>query len=75
MFQRHLSEKLALLVDGQLNPDEHARAEAHLAACAECRAAARPLSVRRGMLREITLVEAPASIWTAIEEGWPGGPG
>jgi anti-sigma factor RsiW len=75
MFTRHLSQKVALLIDGQLNPDEQARAEAHLAACAECRAAHERYRFAGSMLREMTLVEAPASIWTAIEEragraGW-----
>jgi anti-sigma-K factor RskA len=68
MFQRHLSEKLALLIDGQLNPDEHARAEAHLAACAECRAARDRYGFVSATLRAIKIVEAPESIWTAIEE-------
>ncbi len=73
MFQRHISETLALLVDGHLNPDEQARAEAHLAACAECRAARDRYQFAASMLREIELVEAPASIWSEIEErAWLG---
>lgn len=67
MFQRHLSGKLAALVDGQLGTAEIARANAHLAGCARCRDTRDRVEFSAGMLGQLALVEAPASIWPSIE--------
>ena len=68
MFERHLSDDLAAFVDGQLARRDAARATAHLAGCDQCRAALAHYEFAAGMMRALPLVEAPASIWTAIEQ-------
>jgi anti-sigma-K factor RskA len=71
MFRRHVSGNLAALVDGQLASGDAARAEAHLAECDHCRAALDRYRFAAGMMRALPVVEAPASIWTAIEQNLP----
>jgi hypothetical protein len=67
MFERHVSANLAALMEGQLGPAETARAETHLARCTACRAARDRYRFAADMLARMTLVEAPASIWTSLE--------
>jgi hypothetical protein len=71
MFQGHVSGNLAAFVDGQLAAGDAARAEAHLAACGDCRAALDRYRFAAGLMRALPLVEAPAAIWTAIETELP----
>lgn len=71
MFQKHLSDTLAAYVDGQLPPAEASEARAHVAECARCRAAVDGHEFAAGMMRGLALVEAPASIWTSLEQAWP----
>ena len=66
-FQPHVRGELAALVDGQLAPVQAARVTAHLARCARCRAAHDGVQRSAGLLSQLTLVEAPAAIWTSIE--------
>jgi Putative zinc-finger len=68
MFQKHLSETLAAFVDGQLPPAKVGEARAHLTECDRCRVALEAHQFAAGMMRELTLVEAPLSIWISIEE-------
>jgi Putative zinc-finger/FecR protein len=67
MFQRHVSGKLAALIDGALDPREAARLNAHLAGCNRCRAARDDFQFAVAMMKRLALVPAPASIWTSIE--------
>jgi anti-sigma factor RsiW len=76
-MDKHLSKHLAALIDGELDPDARAQANAHLAACTECRAARERYDFAAAMMRQIRLVVAPESIWTAIDvevrrAGWAG---
>jgi anti-sigma factor RsiW len=71
MFQKHLSDTLAAYSDGQLPPAEASEARAHVAECARCRAAVDEHQFVAGMMRGLALVEAPASIWTSLEQAWP----
>lgn len=68
MFEKHLSDTLAAYVDGQLPPARIVEASAHVAECDRCRAALDEYRFAASLLRGLTLVEAPASIWTSIEE-------
>ena len=72
MFERHLSGNLAALLDGQLAASEAARAEAHLAGCGRCRSARQRFQFSASMLEQLPVVEAPASVWKAIERELPG---
>jgi putative zinc finger protein len=67
MFRRHVTGKLAALLDGQLDPVETARANAHIATCDRCRAARDRSQFARATLGGLMRAEAPASIWTSIE--------
>ena len=71
MFQGHVSDNLAALVDGQLPAGDATRAEAHLATCSDCRAALNRYEFAAGMMRALPMVEAPDSIWIAIERNLP----
>jgi hypothetical protein len=70
MFQKHLSDTLAALVDGQLPTAEATHARAHLAECDRCRAALDEYQFALNMMRGLTLVDAPASIWTSIDRSF-----
>jgi putative zinc finger protein/FecR-like protein len=67
MFERHVTGRLAALVDGQLTAAETARANAHLAKCARCRAARDRFHVARATVGRLPRAEAPASVWASIE--------
>jgi len=71
MFQRHVSGNLAAFIDGQLAAGDATRAEAHLEECGHCRAALDRYRFAAGMMRALPVVEAPSSIWTAIEQQLP----
>lgn len=62
----HLNEQLSAYLDGDLAGEELARAEAHLAACAECRAELEGL--RRLVRRAAALDDRPPErdLWTGI---------
>jgi hypothetical protein len=73
MFANHLADSLAAFADGQLPPAKATSARAHLAECDRCRAALDSHQFAAGMMRELALVGAPASIWTSIEESLSSG--
>jgi Putative zinc-finger len=68
MFQKHLSNALAAFVDGELPPAKMTAARAHVTECDRCRNALESHEFAAKMLHGLTLVEAPPSIWTSIEE-------
>ncbi|MGH9202428.1 MAG: zf-HC2 domain-containing protein, partial [Vicinamibacterales bacterium] len=72
-FEEHLSDALAAFVDGQLPPAKATSARAHLAECDRCRASLDRHQFTASMMRELTLVEAPASVWTSIEDAFSRG--
>ena len=71
-MNEHLSERLSSYLDGELVGEEFAAAEAHLDACAECRAALEDL--RHLMSRARTLDDRPPErdLWSGIAERLPG---
>lgn len=66
-MDRHLFDSLAAYVDGALPRADAATASAHLAECDQCREALAQHQFAAGMLQQLTLVDAPASIWKSIE--------
>jgi anti-sigma factor RsiW len=64
----HLGERLSAYLDGELGGEARAAAEAHLAGCAECRAALEAL--RQLTRRARTLDDRPPErdLWTGISE-------
>lgn len=72
-FEQHLSGALAAFVDGQLPPAKAAAARAHVTECDRCRAALDDHRFAANMMGRLTLAEAPASIWTSIDEALSSG--
>jgi hypothetical protein len=56
----HLGDRLSALLDGELAPEEVARARAHLAGCHECAAELEAADAARSLLRSLPPVEPPA---------------
>ena len=67
MLQRHLTDSVAAFVDDELPPAKAAAARAHFAECDDCRAALDQYQLAATVMRELTIVEAPATVWTSIE--------
>lgn len=71
----HLGERLSALIDGELNGAELDRANAHLAACDQCRAEASSLRDLKRELRSLGGVPAEAAaVRKLIAMTGPGGP-
>jgi hypothetical protein len=73
MRQRHLADSLAAFVDNELPSADATLAAAHVAECDNCRAALDEYQLASNMMRQLTMVEAPASVWTSIEDAWRSG--
>jgi predicted anti-sigma-YlaC factor YlaD len=71
MFTRHVDHLLARYCDGELSATERRRVDAHLASCARCRAALEEIEFSAGVMRQITTVAAPPSVWHAIDAALP----
>jgi hypothetical protein len=70
MFTRHVSHRLAALIDGQLSPQQAGRVERHAARCADCRAEHERIRLGMELLDHLPQIEPPDGIWTAIEAGF-----
>jgi len=71
----HLGERISALVDGQLAPAEAERANGHLAACRECRAAAGAERLTKQRLRSLPdVAPGQALISSLLLIGGPRGP-
>jgi hypothetical protein len=68
MRRRHLTDSIAALVDDELPSAAATAARAHVAECDDCRAALDRYQFAAKMMHELTMVEAPASVWTSIED-------
>jgi len=67
MFDGHITGQLASYLDGELPLTEKQRVERHLAACEVCRIGRDRVRSGMSMMNELPLVEAPDTIWDAIE--------
>ena len=67
VFSRHVSGRLAAYCDGQLPITEARAVDAHLSSCARCRAERDEIQVTAGLIRQLRIVSAPASLWAGIE--------
>jgi anti-sigma factor RsiW len=63
----HASRSLARYADGDLPAGEARRVDDHLASCARCRTELEEIRFASGLLRQLTIVPAPASVWSSIE--------
>jgi hypothetical protein len=62
----HPGDLLSAHLDGELPPEVEARVDAHLEACADCRAEFDDLDAARSTLRSLPTVPAPAGLVTGI---------
>jgi hypothetical protein len=67
-MDEHLGERLSAYVDGALEGAALAAAEAHLAGCAECRAAAEELRRVVGLARALDDRPPERDLWSGIAE-------
>jgi len=67
MFNRHIERSLTRYCDGELTAGEKRRVDAHLASCARCRAALDEIQFSAGLVRQLSTVSAPPSVWNGIE--------
>jgi hypothetical protein len=66
MFARHVDTSLMRYCDGDLPAAEARRVDAHLASCAECRAALDEIRFSARLVRQLSTISAPPSVWNAI---------
>ena len=70
----HLGERVAALVDGELDHDSRDRAVAHLTRCEECRSAVREQRWLKSRMRELAATEPSAALRSSLFEigrSWP----
>ena len=67
MFSRHVVKSLTRYSDGELSAAEAQRVDAHLASCAQCRATLDEIQFSARLVRRLSTVSAPPSLWNAID--------
>ena len=72
MFTRHVDQSLTRYYDGELPAVERQRVEAHLASCERCRAALDEIQFSATLVRQLTTVSAPPSVWHGIDAALAG---
>jgi putative zinc finger protein len=66
-FSRHVVGSLTRYSDGELDAGEKRRVDAHLASCAQCRAALDEIQFSARLVRQLSAVSAPPSVWQGID--------
>jgi ferric-dicitrate binding protein FerR (iron transport regulator) len=69
MFTKHVSQRMAALLDGQVTEPEARRAELHLRDCMRCQAEYEKVRVGMTIVKNLITVDAPPEIWPSIEAG------
>jgi anti-sigma factor RsiW len=67
MFTRHVDQSLTRYCDGELSAVERQRIDAHVASCMRCRAALDEIEFSTKLVRQLTTVSAPPSVWHGLE--------
>jgi hypothetical protein len=67
MFTRHVERSLTRYCDGELTVAERQRVDAHLASCAQCRRTLEEIQFSAQLVRQLTAVSAPPSVWNGID--------
>jgi len=67
MLTRHATNRLARYADGDLPAAEMRAVETHLTACDRCRRELEEIRFAAGVMRQLAVVSAPPSVWTAID--------
>jgi FecR protein/Putative zinc-finger len=69
MFTKHISQRMAALLDGAMTEPEARRAELHLRECPRCQAEYEQVRAGMAMIKSLARVDAPPEIWPSIEAG------
>jgi len=69
MFNRHVVKSLTRYCDGELSAAEIQRVDAHLASCPQCRATLDEIQFSARLVRQLSAVTAPPSVWDGILRG------
>jgi predicted anti-sigma-YlaC factor YlaD len=69
ILNRHVERFLTRYVDGELSAREVVRIDRHLATCVRCRAALGEIRFAASLVRQLSAVAAPPSVWAGIEAG------
>ena len=67
MLTRHVEHLLTRYCDGDLPAADVQRVDAHLATCARCRSAHEDIRFSTALVRQLSTVTAPPSVWTGID--------
>ena len=67
MFNSHVVKSLTRYCDGELSAAEVERVDAHLESCAQCRATLDDIQFSARLVRQLSAVSAPASVWNGID--------
>ena len=67
MFTMHVDKSLTRYSDGELTAAEEGRIDAHLASCSKCRAALDEIQFSARLVRQLSEVNAPSSVWNGID--------
>ena len=67
MFNRHVDKSLTRYSDGELTAVEERRIDVHLASCSKCRAALDEIQFSARLVRQLSGVNAPSSVWNGID--------
>jgi hypothetical protein len=67
MLRRHVSDRLAAYVDGELAPRNARQAEIHMGRCAYCRTDYEQIRFGMSIVEHLPSIEAPEAIWASIE--------
>jgi predicted anti-sigma-YlaC factor YlaD len=67
LFSRHVAGSLTRYSDGELDAGEWQRVDAHLASCAQCRAALDEIQFSVRLVRQLSTVSAPSAVWNGID--------
>ena len=69
MLTRHVERLLTRYADGEVSAREAQRVDAHLATCARCRTTLEEIRFSASLVRQLSAVSPPPSVWTGIEAG------
>ena len=67
LFTRHVVDLLTRYCDGELGNAERQRIDTHLASCAQCRTALEEIRFSSELVRHLSAISAPPSVWNGID--------
>lgn len=69
MFSHHVTRELSAYCNDELSPEESSRVAEHLIRCRRCRSEHEVVRFGVSVAERLPLIQAPESLWSAIESG------